>query len=120
MRRSGDFSTTIRRGVRRARPSVVVHFALPKSDAGSPDCPLTAPQVGLVVSKAVGNAVVRNQVKRRLRAIAAERVAALPPGCAVVIRATPASSQTSFTRLQRDLAGALDDAASRATRSSAR
>ena len=49
-------------------------------------------RVGFVVSKAVGNAVVRNRVKRRLRHLTREHLPALAglPGSAVlVVRALP-------------------------------
>lgn len=61
------------------------------------------PRVGFVVSKAVGNAVVRNRTKRVLRAVMAGRVAALPPGTDVVIRANPAAAGAPTPRLAADL-----------------
>jgi ribonuclease P protein component len=48
--------------------------------------------VGFVVSKAVGNAVVRNRVKRQLRHIAGDRLDRLPAGSSVVVRANPAAA----------------------------
>lgn len=59
--------------------------------------------VGFVVSKAVGNAVTRNLVKRRMRAIMAGRVDALAPGSLTVVRALPAASGADFGTLERDL-----------------
>ena len=47
-------------------------------------------RVGFVVSKAVGNAVVRNRVQRRLRHLAREHLASLPGSAVLVIRALPA------------------------------
>lgn len=63
--------------------------------------------VGFVVSKAVGNAVHRNQVKRRLRHAMAARVDALPSGTSVVVRALPAAATSSYTELVRDLDACL-------------
>ena len=48
-------------------------------------------KVGFIVSKAVGGAVVRNRVKRRLRAMSRPLVAAMPDGLDVVVRALPAA-----------------------------
>ena len=48
---------------------------------------------GFIVSKAVGNAVVRNTVRRRLKAVCHEALNELAPGRDVVIRAlTPAAT----------------------------
>ncbi len=61
------------------------------------------PQVGLVVSKAVGNAVHRNKVKRRLRHAAQRHLDALPAGARVVVRALPPSARATYAELDRDL-----------------
>lgn len=59
-------------------------------------------RVGFVVSKGVGNAVVRNRVKRRLRALVAERLSDLD-GSVVVVRAQPAAAMCSSAQLGADL-----------------
>lgn len=62
---------------------VVYAFERPAEDRGAP------PRLGLAVSRAVGNAVERNRVKRVLReqfALVAER---LRPGMDVVVIARP-------------------------------
>ncbi|TWG92683.1 ribonuclease P protein component [Nocardioides sp. J9] len=59
--------------------------------------------VGFVVSKAVGTAVVRNRVKRRLRHAVRERVDALPAGSVLVVRAQPAAAATPYPQLVADL-----------------
>jgi ribonuclease P protein component len=105
MRRADQFVAAIRGGVRRSRASLVVHVA---SGPGSDRL------VGFVVSKEVGNAVTRNLVKRRLRAIAAERLGALAPGVSVVVRALPASATACFADLRHDFIDAVTDATKRA------
>jgi ribonuclease P protein component len=62
-----------------------------------------AAQVGLVVSKAVGSAVARNRVKRRVRASVRELLDQLEPADILVIRATPAAADASYAELSRDL-----------------
>ena len=52
----------------------------------------TMPQVGFVVSRAVGNAVVRNRVRRRLRHLVRDLLTDLPPGAVLVVRALPAAA----------------------------
>ena len=60
-------------------------------------------QVGLVVSKAVGPAVTRNRVKRRIRASVRELLDQLGPADVLVIRATPAAAEATYAELSRDL-----------------
>ena len=66
------------------------------------------PRVGLVVSKAVGNAAVRNRVKRRLRHLAREHLASLPGSAVLVVRALPAAGTASHAELGADLARCLE------------
>jgi ribonuclease P protein component len=105
----------VRRGRRVGRPRLVVH-ALTTDQALTVDRlaanePIQAGQhtarVGFVVSKAVGNSVVRHRVSRRLRHLMADRLGTLPPHCALVVRALPASAAASSSELGADLDGAL-------------
>lgn len=109
----------VRRGRRAGRPRLVVH-ALDTSGAGGRQdeqassglaeptrADLRTARVGFVVSKAVGNSVVRHRVQRRLRHLMADRIGTLPPGCALVVRALPAAAGASSSELGVDLDGAL-------------
>ncbi|MBD7918740.1 ribonuclease P protein component [Cellulomonas sp. Sa3CUA2] len=108
MRRSADFQQTVRRGARGGRDTLVVHLTT-TTDPGPP-------AVGLVVSRAVGNAVTRNRVKRRLRALVAARLEGLPTGSLLVVRAQPPAASASSADLGRDLDGAVATAGRRLTR----
>jgi len=96
LRSSDDFRTTVRRGRRVGRPTLVLHVV------SRPDSTCRA---GFVVSKAVGGAVTRNRVKRRLRHMVAARLADQTRGVDVVVRALPAAA-TSPDRLAGDFATA--------------
>lgn len=61
------------------------------------------PRVGFVVSKAVGNAVVRHRVARQLRHLMRERIPVLSPGTLVVIRALPPAAAATSAELGRDI-----------------
>ncbi len=82
---------------------MVLHWAGGLEDTAA----LGPPQVGFVVSKAVGNAVVRNQVKRRLRHLARARIGMLPDGSVLVVRALPPAASASSAVLGADLDRAL-------------
>ena len=99
------FASTIRTGRRAGRGTLVLHVAEPSAATGTTG---PAPQVGLVVSRAVGNAVVRNQVKRRLRHLSRARLSALPDGAVMVVRALPAAASAPSALLGEDLDAALD------------
>jgi ribonuclease P protein component len=107
------FSAATRRGRRAGTRTVVLHLAN-AAGAGGPD--RSGPQVGLVVSKAVGNAVTRNAVKRRLRHLARERISALPATAVLVVRALPAAATASYTQLGADFDAALRRVNGRAPR----
>ncbi|GAB4104858.1 ribonuclease P protein component [Micromonospora taraxaci] len=119
LRRSTDFAAAVRGGRRAGRGAVVVHLTVPViADPSTPASPepvrdnsaeqLSVPsRAGFVVSKAVGNAVTRNRVRRRLRALVRERLVDLPSGSTLVVRALPAAAQASYSRLATDLDAAL-------------
>jgi ribonuclease P protein component len=101
VRRSADFAATIRGGRRAGRGSVVVHLLIEEPAQAS-----TA-RAGFVVSKAVGNAVVRNQVRRRLRHLVRPLLGDLPAGALLVVRALPAAASATYATLGDDLISAL-------------
>jgi ribonuclease P protein component len=97
MRRHEDFSAAVRGGSRTGRPLLTGHL-LVRPGSQEPA------RAGFVVSRAVGGAVVRNTVRRRLRAITRGYVDSLPQGSLLVVRANPRAA----TARQSDLAAELD------------
>lgn len=96
LRRSGDFRRAIRAGRRAGRRTVVVHVLVAPDDS-------SAARVGFIVSKAVGGAVQRNLVQRRLRAVMAAKLGDLPAGSLTVVRALPPAATASFDELTADV-----------------
>lgn len=116
LRRRQDFATAVRRGRRAGRPTLVVHLRdacfPPEAETVTTDPHAaggSAPpaRAGFVVSKAVGGAVQRNLVKRRLRHLVRDRLSLLPPGSLVVVRALPGAGAADHAQLARDLDAAL-------------
>ena len=100
LRTATDFSTTVRSGVRNGRRNVVLYTAAIAADEPS--------RIGFIVSKGVGNAVVRNLVKRRLREAGAASLREYGTGFAIVVRALPASANASWIQLLADYNAALE------------
>jgi ribonuclease P protein component len=82
---------------------VVVHLAAPSTDGGDG----AGARAGLVVSRAVGGSVVRHRVARRLRHLVAPRLATLPAGSLLVVRALPPAAGASSAELADDLDAGL-------------
>lgn len=125
LRRRADFQAAVRDGRRAGRGSLVVHLELPA--VGTATALLTTEmepvragglsppaRAGFVVPRTVGGAVVRNRVRRRLRHLMRERMAELPAGATLVVRAMPGAGDASYAQLGLDLDAAL--AAARAPR----
>jgi ribonuclease P protein component len=99
LRRSADFRRVrelASRGI--AHPLLVMYIA-------PNDLDLT--RVGITVSRRVGNAVVRNRVRRRLREALRARYERLPAPRDIVVVARPASAAASWTELNAALDAVL-------------
>jgi ribonuclease P protein component len=92
--RSADFDRVLRSG-RRAASDYLALFVS--------DNELGRPRVGLAVSKKLGNAVVRNRIKRRLRELIRPLVARAKGGRDVVIVARSRAVDAQFTRLRQEI-----------------
>lgn len=105
---SDGFKEAVRRGRRQGSRRLVVHLSVQETDSRD-----AAPvRIGFVVSKAVGNAVVRNRVKRRLRHLTREHLAdlaSLPGSAVLVVRALPPAAQADAVQLRVDLARCLHE-----------
>ncbi len=63
----------------------------------------TAIYYGLTASRKVGNAVIRNRCRRRLRALAAELLPQASPGHDYVLIARPTTATHAFDAMRQDL-----------------
>ena len=102
--RVDDFRNAFKRGSRYSTKHLVVNVvSQPSTEA--------ATRFGFVVSKAVGGAVRRNLVKRRLRHISRELVTQLPTSLDVVVRAQPGAAELPWNRLREEATEAVMAAA---------
>lgn len=97
LRRQSEIAYVRRRG-RRAGFVTLSAFGL---EADGARC-----RIGITVSKAVGGAVVRNLVRRRIRG-ALEALPARPAPVRILFIARPEAAGEPYTRLAADVAAAL-------------
>ncbi len=87
--RSRDFDTVYRKG-RSVSTRYLVLYAFPRADAEEGEA-----RLGLAVSRKVGGAVVRNRLKRRLRAAWDALPQSPPSGCDYVLAARPGLAEAA-------------------------
>ena len=97
--RAADFRAVVRTGRRLSSPNTVVYLSR-RADAGPT-------RFGFIVSKAVGNSVVRHRVTRQLRAVGFELLSGMPSGADVIVRALPASIDARWEALRDELESAM-------------
>jgi ribonuclease P protein component len=105
LHQSSDFQATVRRGRRTGRHDIVVHLRF-RGDENS----LVSsghPRFGLVVSKAVGPAVTRHRVARRLRHICSSVLPVVSKDVDVVLRALPGAAVATSSDLERQVVSSL-------------
>lgn len=97
--RGADYRSVVRGGSRCAGPRTVTYVVATAEDR--------SPRFGFIVSKQVGNAVTRNTVRRRLKAVCADVLPGVRPGADVVIRALPSAATANVTELRDEVARCL-------------
>jgi len=97
-----DFRAIVRRGRRASGPSTLIYRI--DRDPSDPA------RFGFIVAKTVGNAVERNLVRRRMRAVCRSIVDAGGSGADVVVRALPGAAQRDWASLSAEMHEILDPA----------
>lgn len=100
LKASPDFQRIARDGVKWVTPSFIVQLL--QKDSAEPFC------LGLTASRKVGNAVVRNRAKRRLREMVRLSLQQKPlSGFDIVLIAKTAAASHDFEAMQKDFKWAL-------------
>jgi ribonuclease P protein component len=98
--RSRSSFTALRQHGRRARSGALRVVFVPVTSTDDAD----GPRVAFAISRSVGGAVVRNRIRRRLRAACADL---RPIPGLYLLTATPAAATCGYAELRADLAKAL-------------
>ncbi|GAA5200806.1 ribonuclease P protein component [Microbacterium jejuense] len=93
--RGADYKAVVRRGRRCAGAHTITYVSRVETDGPA--------RFGFIVSRQVGGAVVRNSVRRRLKALCYASLEGVAPGNDIVIRALPTAASASFSELQADV-----------------
>ena len=94
-----DYRLTVRRGSRVVHPNTVTYVAATNDHE--------IVRFGFIVAKNVGIAVVRNRLRRRLKAACFDLHKRAEPGTDVVIRALPNARVARWTTLRDEISQAL-------------
>lgn len=98
MRRRGDVANVLSKGRKTPAGAVVIH-SIPADYPPS--------QFAFVVSKKVGNSVVRHRVTRVLRHIVADQTTSFNPPQQIVVRALSKASQIPTAVIKADFIAAI-------------
>jgi ribonuclease P protein component len=106
--RSRDFDTVYRHG-RSVSTRYLVLYAFARDEDGSD------PRLGLAVPKSVGNAVVRNRIKRQLKELWRARLETVPAGRDHVLVVRPGLPEAAEARGHEWLAERVDEVLGKAS-----
>ncbi|KRA25166.1 ribonuclease P protein component [Microbacterium sp. Root61] len=93
--RGAEYKAVVRRGRRCAGAHTVTYVTVTEDPRHA--------RFGFIVSRQVGSAVVRNTVRRRLKAVCAEALPGVQPGVDIVIRALPSAATAPFSDLRAEV-----------------
>lgn len=93
--RAGDFARLRREGASFHGKLIVLSVLRAKAE--------TPARIGLITSRRVGGAVIRNRVRRRLREIVRALLPRVSPGWDLVIVARASAAAVEFSRLREEV-----------------
>lgn len=79
-------------------------FCLRNSSVASDEAPREGgPRIGITIPRAVGKAVIRNKIRRRLRELLRARLGRISPDCDIVFNPRRSALLADFAVLEREM-----------------
>jgi ribonuclease P protein component len=107
VRRREEFTAVVRDGRRVAGDGLVLHMITNADER--------APRAGFIVGRAVGPAVRRNRLRRRMQHLVASRLDRFPTGTLLVVRVTARAAELRAADFARVASQLIDRAVGTAT-----
>jgi ribonuclease P protein component len=105
LRKHADYQRVYRAGRKQFTRNMGYFYALrPAESETVRACPTEGPRVGLTVPKALGNAVVRNRIKRRMREAVRHALPLLQAPVDLVLHPRRVVLDLEFAQLEREVA----------------
>lgn len=101
IKNSNEFSSIRHAGLRRVMPYFITQLKFAESNEPGTD-PLPLTRLGVIASRRVGNAVVRNRGKRIIRRLFYKHRSLLPEGSQLVVVLRFGFNKVSFSQLEND------------------
>jgi ribonuclease P protein component len=106
LRKHADYQRVYRAGRKQFARNIAYFYALRSTTPEPhPPCETVGPRVGLTVPKALGNAVARNRIKRRLREAVRHALPLLHAPVDLVLHPRRVVLEMEFAQLEREVAG---------------
>lgn len=102
LRRHADYQRVYKAG-RKQFGRQMAYFFAPRDAEAAARCDTDGPRVGLTVPKALGKAVARNRIKRRLREAVRAALPALSAPVDVVLHPKRSVLEAEFALIQREV-----------------
>ena len=101
IKNSNEFSSIRRAGLRRVMPYFITQLKIAESNGAEAEFVLLT-RLGVIASRRVGNAVVRNRGKRVIRRLFYKHRSLLPVGSQLVVILRFGFNKVSFAQLEND------------------
>jgi ribonuclease P protein component len=102
LRKHADFQRVYKAGRKQFARQMAWFFAL-RDEATAAGCETSGPRIGLTVPKALGKAVARNRIKRRLREAVRRALPLLSVPVDVVLHPKGSVLEADFTVIEREV-----------------